>query len=85
MRRPRDLPKNRRTRRWADSIKLFLGDMNMNIFSLSQLKDGFWDRYALSAAFAAAFQGGGFYYPKKFYERYTGKSKTFKKNKRKGL
>jgi hypothetical protein len=82
MRRPRDLPKNRRTRRWADSIKLFLGDMQMNIFSLLGLKDGVFDRNPLAAAFSMF----DIRPPKDgFYRRFSGKSKTFKKNKRKGL
>lgn len=82
MRRPRDLPKNRRTRRWADSIKLFLGDIYMNIFSLRGLVEGIFDRNPLAAAFSLfdlrpPHDG--------YYRRYSGKSKTFKKNKRKGL
>lgn len=75
-RRPRDLPKNRRTRRWADSIKLFLGDIYMNIFSLLGLKDGFFDRNPLVAAFSMPnLRPVG----NQYYRRFTGKSKTFKK------
>lgn len=58
-RRPRDLPKNRRTRR------NYIRRIVMNIFSLLGLKDGAFDRNPLAAAFAMAQQmpsGSGWYH-----------------------
>lgn len=54
----------------------------MNIFSLLGLKDGMFDRNPLKAAFEF---GGGFYPQRDFRRRFSGKSKSFKKNKRRGL
>lgn len=54
----------------------------MNIFSLLGLKDGVFDRNPLAAVFSMPnLRPVG----DQYYRRFSGKSKTFKKNKRRGL
>jgi hypothetical protein len=53
----------------------------VNILSLLELVKGEWDRNALKMAFAMASPMPHDHW----YQRFTGKSKTFKKNKRRGL
>jgi hypothetical protein len=65
--KPRKLPKNRRTRRWPDTIKL-LG-VEMNIFSLKELAAGIFDRNPLLEAFNCFQPMPG----TSFYQRFAGK------------
>lgn len=53
----------------------------MNIYSLKDFLVGCWDRNALRMAFEVAIPMPS----RGYYHRYSGKSKTFKKNRRRGL